>query len=101
MRLDALVRQLSARAPSHPDQVGASGHSCLRIVGVLALAWQWIGMASIAQPRIDAQQSDAFDVAKVATARFYFAHLFPEVEQHLLVAAQDDDAVMALDADFF
>lgn len=101
VRLDALARHLIARAPSHPDQVGASGHSCLRIVGVLALAWQWIGMASIAQRRIDARQSDGFDVAKVATARFYFAHLFPEVEQHLQVAAQDDDAVMALDADFF
>lgn len=100
-RLDALTRCLIVRAPSWPDQVGASGHSYLRIVGVLALAWQWICMASIAQRRIDAGQSDAFDAAKVATARFYFAHLLPEVEQHLVVAGQDDDAVMALEADFF
>lgn len=100
-RLDALTQRLLNRAESHPDQIGASGHSYLRVVGVLALAWQWIEMASIAQRKIEAGQSGTFESAKVATAHFYFAHLFPEVEHHLLVADQGCDTVMALDADLF
>ncbi|MGO4394720.1 acyl-CoA dehydrogenase [Variovorax sp. M-6] len=100
-RLDALTQRLLNRAESHPDQIGASGHSYLRVLGVLALAWQWIEIASIAQRKIEAGQSGAFESAKMVTARFYFAHLFPEVEHHLLVADQGCDTVMALDADLF
>ncbi|CAN5833867.1 acyl-CoA dehydrogenase family protein [soil metagenome] len=96
-RLGALTEVLVRRhAAGDADLVGASGHSYLRLVGLTTLAWVWLDMAALAQRRLDEGSVDLLYVDKLTTARFYFAHLLPEAEHHLQVAAVESDVVMAV-----
>ncbi len=61
------------------DEAGAAATDYLRLVGHLTYAWLWARMAEVAYAKLDTA-SDDFYKAKIATARFYFAKLLPEVE---------------------
>ena len=61
------------------DEAGAAATDYLRLVGHLTYAWLWARMAEVAYTKLDSA-SDDFYKAKIATARFYFAKLLPEVE---------------------
>lgn len=82
-RIASLTARIGERAAADPDQVGASAHAYLRLIGHLVYGWLWIDMARVAQSKA---ASSPLHAAKVATAHFYFSHLFPEVEQLLRVA---------------
>lgn len=82
-RLKTLTGQLGQRAQQHPDEVGAASVAYLRIVGHWVYCWFWAQMAHLAL----AHPQDAFYCAKLATARFYFAKLLPEVEMHFATLA--------------
>ena len=68
----------------------------LRSVGHLCFAWRWARMAARALGK-----DDDFHAAKLATARFYFAGLLPEVEQRFREARAGAPTLMALPADAF
>jgi len=98
-RLARLTGELGARARGNPEEVGAAASDYLRICGHLVFAWLWARMARIAlRP---AHAGDPYYQAKLATARFYFARLLPEVES--LFAQIDSGAapLMTLDAGLF
>ena len=98
-RVQGLTGELGARALNGADEVGAAASDYLRICGHLVFAWLWARMARLALQR--QADGDAFHAAKLATARFYFARLLPEVEG--LFAQIDSGAapLMAPDADWF
>jgi hypothetical protein len=50
----------------------------LRVAGHLVFGYFWARMAQVALRQIAAGNTDPFYVAKLQTARFYFAKLFPE-----------------------
>lgn len=81
-RIAALTARIGERAAADPDQIGASAHAYLRLIGHLVYGWLWIDMARVAEAKVAPSPLHA---AKVATAHFYFSHLFPEVEQLLQV----------------
>jgi alkylation response protein AidB-like acyl-CoA dehydrogenase len=93
----ALTREIAARAKADPDEVGTASVPYLRIVGHLVYAWLWARMAAVALRNPD----DAFNAAKVATARFYFAWLLPETAQRFLEARAKASTLMTLPADRF
>ncbi|MEJ8859434.1 acyl-CoA dehydrogenase C-terminal domain-containing protein [Variovorax robiniae] len=97
-RIGAQVPRIAARATANPDQVGASGQSFLRLLGLQVYGWLWTEMARVAQPQAD---FSSFHAAKLATARFYFAYLFPEAEHHLRVIDIDADVLMTADETLF
>jgi alkylation response protein AidB-like acyl-CoA dehydrogenase len=93
-----LTRELGARAKSDPDEIGAASVPYLRLMGHLVYAWLWARMARVA---LDAEGSDPFHAAKLATARFYVARLLPETAMQLRAARAGAASLMALHADAF
>lgn len=96
--LRSVTGSLLERSAREPDVIGASAANYLRLVGHVVYAWLWLRMARIAETKAS---GNSFYKAKVATARFYFDHLFPEVH-HALAAVQAPAAdVMELAAEEF
>nr|WP_227977909.1 acyl-CoA dehydrogenase C-terminal domain-containing protein [Arenimonas daejeonensis] len=89
-----LTGEIGAKAKSDPNEVGAASVPYLRIVGHLAYAWMWARMAAVSAEKA----ADHFHAAKLATARFHFAWLLPEVEHQFRAARAGAGTLMALDA---
>ncbi|WP_412026750.1 acyl-CoA dehydrogenase C-terminal domain-containing protein [Deinococcus yunweiensis] len=63
------------------SEVNAAAVDYLRFFGHVVYGYLWARMAKIAQDNIDAgNDRDGFYLAKVQTAKFYFARLFPETK---------------------
>jgi hypothetical protein len=77
--------------------VGAAAVDYLRLMGHLVFGYSWARMAKIALE----QPNEPFYAAKLATARFYFARLFPETESLLLSARSGAKNLLDLEADLF
>jgi hypothetical protein len=74
--LRELTQWLLDAAEKNPDELGAASVDYLRVFALTTLAWFWAQMACVAK----AGENNAFHTAKLATARFYFARLLPQVE---------------------
>jgi hypothetical protein len=100
-QLQETTMQTMLRAMHNPDEAGAAAVDYLRLCGVIATGWMWLKMAKVAQARLAAGTANgdaAFYDAKVKTARFYFARIFPQTQA--LVASINSGAapVMELEA---
>jgi hypothetical protein len=83
----------------NPDEVGAAAVDYLRVVGHLVYAYFFAQSAKIA---LEKQGSgDTFYKAKLATARFYFAKLVPEVETAMITAKAGLKPLMEMDEALF
>jgi alkylation response protein AidB-like acyl-CoA dehydrogenase len=89
---------LGMRAMRDADVVGSAAVDYLRVVGHLVLGYFWARMAKAAQAQIAAGNSDAFYVAKVQTARFYFAKLLPETASLMRTMQAEASVLMDTDA---
>ncbi len=78
--LTKITMEIGGKAMQNPDEVGAAAVDYLRICGHMVYAYFWARMAAVALKKLDS--GDDFYKAKVATARFYFQKLFPEI--HML-----------------
>ncbi|MEW6167270.1 MAG: acyl-CoA dehydrogenase C-terminal domain-containing protein [Pseudomonadota bacterium] len=96
-KVTKLTGEIGAKAMKNPEEVGAAAVPYLRVVGHLVYAWLWARMAKIALDK----QNDGFYVAKLATARFYFAKLLPETAMLIRQARAGSQTLMALDAALF
>ena len=98
-KVTKLTMEIGMKAFQNRDEVGAAAVPYLRVVGHLVYAYLFARMAKIA---LDKQDSgDKFYVAKLATARFYFARLLPETVMLIRQARSGSANVMALDAELF
>jgi alkylation response protein AidB-like acyl-CoA dehydrogenase len=97
--LERLTLELGARAMQDRDEVGAASVDYLRVLGHYGFAYFWARMARIAFAR--ASSSDRLYAAKLATARFYFQRLLPEVESAHRSASSGSRNLFELDADSF
>ena len=77
-QMTKFTTELGFRAFQNADEVGAAAVDYLRISGHLVFAYFWARMAQVALRQIAAGSTDPFYTAKLQTARFYFAKLFPE-----------------------
>ncbi len=94
-----ITMQIGMQSMSNRDEAGAAAVDYLRLLGHLVYGYFWARMVKTAQAKADT--GDAFYQAKVATARFYFAKLFPE---HLSLTAKlkaGAKPLMALDSEHF
>ena len=98
-KVTKLTTELGMKAMGNADEVGAAAVDYLRICGHLVFAYFWARMAKVA---LDKQAGgDTFYVAKLATARFYFAKLLPETASLIRTARAGVKPVMELDAALF
>jgi hypothetical protein len=77
-QMTKFTTELGFKAFQNPDEVGAAAVDYLRVAGHLVFGYFWARMAQVALREIAAGNTDPFYKAKLQTARFYFAKLFPE-----------------------
>ncbi|MBI2745600.1 MAG: acyl-CoA dehydrogenase C-terminal domain-containing protein [Burkholderiales bacterium] len=81
----------------NPDEVGAAAVDYLRVAGHLVFGYFFARMASVALKEIAAGNADPFYQAKLQTARFYFAKLFPETASLMRTARAGSKVLMDTD----
>ena len=96
-QLTKLTTELGFKGFQNPDEVGAAAVDYLRVAGHLVFGYFWARMAQVALRQIAAGNTDPFYLAKLQTARFYFAKLFPETAT--LMATARSGAKVLLDTD--
>jgi alkylation response protein AidB-like acyl-CoA dehydrogenase len=97
-QMTKFTTELGFKGFQNPDEVGAAAVDYLRVAGHLVFGYFWARMAQVALREIAAGNKDPFYLAKVQTARFYFAKLFPETAMLMRTARSGSRALMDTDA---
>jgi len=77
-QMTKFTTEIGFKGFQNPDEVGAAAVDYLRVAGHLVFGYFFARMASVALKKIAEGSTDPFYPAKLQTARFYFAKLFPE-----------------------
>lgn len=99
-KMTKFTTELGFKAFQNPDEVGAAAVDYLRVAGHLVMGYFWARMAQVALRAIANGNTDPFYTAKLQTARFYFARLFPETASCMLAARTGAKVLMDTDAIF-
>ncbi|MDO9258994.1 MAG: acyl-CoA dehydrogenase C-terminal domain-containing protein [Polaromonas sp.] len=97
-QMTKFTTELGFKGFQNPDEVGAAAVDYLRVAGHLVFGYFWARMAQTALREIAGGNADPFYLAKVQTARFYFAKLFPETATLMRTARSGSKALMDTDA---
>ena len=97
-QITKFTTELGFKAFQNPDEAGAAAVDYLRVAGHLVFGYFWARMAQVALREIAAGNADTFYLAKVQTARFYFARLFPETAMLMRTARSGARSLMDTDA---
>ncbi len=104
-QMTKLTTELGFKGFQNADEVGAAAVDYLRVAGHLVFGYFWARMAQVALREIAAAESekrpaDPFYLAKLQTARFYFARLFPETASLMRTARSGASVLLDTDAVF-
>ena len=97
-QMTTFTGEIGYKAMQNADEVGAAAVDYLRVAGHLVLGYFWARMAQVALQKIAAGERDPFYQAKLQTARFYFAKLFPETASLMATARAGAAVLMETDA---
>ena len=102
-QITKFTMELGFKGLQNPDEVGAAAVDYLRVAGHFVFAYLFARMAqtalrAIAAAEQEGKPSDPFYTAKLQTARFYFAKLFPETASLMRTARAGSRALMDTDA---
>ncbi len=97
-QMTKFTTEIGFKGFQNPDEVGAAAVDYLRVAGHLVYGYFWARMAQVALREIGAGNTDPFYVAKLQTARFYFAKLFPETATLMRTARTGSKVLMDTDA---
>jgi alkylation response protein AidB-like acyl-CoA dehydrogenase len=97
-QMTKFTTEIGFKGFQNPDEVGAAAVDYLRVAGHLVFGYFWARMAQVALREIAAGNTDPFYLAKVQTARFYFAKLFPETATLMRTARAGSKVLMDTDA---
>jgi hypothetical protein len=99
-QMTKFTTEIGFKGFQNPDEVGAAAVDYLRVAGHLVFGYFFARMAQVALREIAAGNTDQFYVAKLQTARFYFAKLFPETATLMRTARSGSKVLMDTDAVF-
>ena len=97
-KMTKFTTELGFKALQNPDEVGAAAVDYLRVAGHLVFGYFWARMAQVALREMAAGNPDRFYPAKLQTARFYFARLFPEAATAMRTAQSGAKVLLDTDA---
>jgi hypothetical protein len=97
-QMTKFTTEIGFKGFQNPDEVGAAAVDYLRVAGHLVFGYFWARMAQVALREIAAGNTDPFYQAKLQTARFYFAKLFPETASLMRTARAGSKVLMDTDA---
>ncbi|MEO7478592.1 MAG: acyl-CoA dehydrogenase C-terminal domain-containing protein [Lysobacteraceae bacterium] len=98
-KVQKLTVEIAMKAMTNPDEAGAAAVPYLRVIGHLVFSFSWCHAAGVALRKVDS--GDPFYKAKLMTARFYFAKLYPEAKAMIDQARTGAAPLMEMDADLF
>jgi alkylation response protein AidB-like acyl-CoA dehydrogenase len=93
-QMTKFTTELGFKGFQNADEVGAAAVDYLRVAGHLVHGYFWARMAQVALREIAAGSVDPFYQAKLQTARFYFAKLFPETATLMRTARAGSNVLM-------
>jgi alkylation response protein AidB-like acyl-CoA dehydrogenase len=96
-QITKFTTELGFKGFQNADEVGAAAVDYLRVAGHLVFGYFWARMAQVALREIGAGNTDKFYIAKLQTARFYFAKLFPETATLMRTARSGSKSLMETD----
>jgi len=99
-QMSQFTMEIGMKGMQNPDEVGAAAVDYLRVAGHMVFGYFWARMAQVALREIAAGNADPFYQAKLQTARFYFAKLFPETATLMQTARAGSAVLMDTDAVF-
>ena len=99
-KVQKLTMELGMKAMGNRDEIGAAAVPYLRVVGHLVFSYAFARMAKVAQDKIAAGSKETFYQAKLQTARFYFAKLYPETAAAIRIARSGLKPLMDTEAVF-
>ena len=99
-QMTKFTTELGFKGFQNPDEVGAAAVDYLRVAGHLVFGYFFARMAQVALREMAAGNTDQFYLAKLQTARFYFAKLFPETATLMRTARTGSKVLMDTDAVF-
>ncbi|WP_053843482.1 acyl-CoA dehydrogenase C-terminal domain-containing protein [Paracidovorax avenae] len=97
-QMTKFTTEIGFKGFQNPDEVGAAAVDYLRVAGHLVFGYMFARMAQVALREIAAGNTDPFYQAKLQTARFYFAKLFPETATLMRTARAGARPLMDTDA---
>ena len=97
-QMTKFTTEIGFKGFQNPDEVGAAAVDYLRVAGHMVFGYFWARMAQVALRQIGAGSTDTFYLAKLQTARFYFAKLFPETATLMRTARAGSKVLMDTDA---
>lgn len=97
-QMTKFTTEIGFKGFQNPDEVGAAAVDYLRVAGHLVFGYFFARMAQVALREIAAGNTDPFYTAKLQTARFYFAKLFPETATLMRTARTGSKVLMDTDA---
>jgi alkylation response protein AidB-like acyl-CoA dehydrogenase len=98
-KIEKFTMEIGMKAFQNQDEAGAAAVDYLRVVGHFVYGYFWARMAKLALDK--AASGDKFYIAKLATARFYFARLMPETASLMRTARSGAQSLMSLEAELF
>ena len=98
-KVEKLTMEIGMKALGNADEAGAAAVDYLRVIGHLVLGYFWARMARIALDHAD--DADPVYRSKLATARFYFAKLFPETASLIRTARAGAAPLMNVEVELF
>jgi len=96
-QMTKFTTEIGFKGFQNPDEVGAAAVDYLRVAGHLVFGYFFARMAQVALREIAAGNTDPFYPAKLQTARFYFAKLFPETATLMRTARTGSKVLMDTD----
>jgi Acetyl-CoA dehydrogenase C-terminal like len=97
-QITKFTMEIGFKGLQNPDEVGAAAVDYLRVAGQMVFGYFWVRMAQVSLQKIAEGNTDPFYVAKLQTARFYFAKLFPETATLMRTARAGSKVLMDTDA---
>ena len=97
-QMTKFTTEIGFKGFQNPDEVGAAAVDYLRVAGHLVFGYFWARMAQVALREVAAGNTDQFYLAKLQTARFYFAKLLPETATLMRTARAGSRSLMDTDA---
>ncbi|MDT0138652.1 acyl-CoA dehydrogenase C-terminal domain-containing protein [Acidovorax sp. PRC11] len=97
-QMTKFTTEIGFKGFQNPDEVGAAAVDYLRVAGHLVFGYMFARMAQVAVREIASGNTDPFYQAKLQTARFYFAKLFPETATLMRTARAGSKPLMDTDA---
>jgi alkylation response protein AidB-like acyl-CoA dehydrogenase len=96
-QMTKFTMEVGFKGLQNADEVGAAAVDYLRVAGHMVYGYFFARMASVALKQIAAGNTDPFYPAKLQTARFYFAKLFPETATLMRTARAGSKVLMDTD----